>query len=53
MAKRTLAFAHHWCIAVADSVGADAFGLMAVCADDPGAMRAFNRKIEYPRSGIV
>jgi hypothetical protein len=32
---------------------ADAFGLMAVCAEDPGVTRAFNRKIEYPRIGIV
>jgi phage terminase large subunit len=39
---------HDW-----SSHAADAFGLMAVCSEDPGAMRAFNRKIEYPRSGIV
>jgi phage terminase large subunit len=39
---------HDW-----SSHAADAFGLMAVCSEDPGAMRAFNRKIEYPRSGIA
>jgi hypothetical protein len=39
---------HDW-----SSHAADAFGLMAVCADDPGAMRAFYRRIEYPRLGIV
>jgi phage terminase large subunit len=39
---------HDW-----SSHAADAFGLMAVCAEEPGAMRAFNRKFEYPRTGIV
>jgi phage terminase large subunit len=39
---------HDW-----SSHAADAFGLMAVCSEDPGAMRAFNRRIEYPRTGIV
>jgi hypothetical protein len=26
---------------------------LAVCCEDPGVTRAFNRRIEYPRSGIV
>jgi phage terminase large subunit len=39
---------HDW-----SSHAADAFGLMAVCSEDPGVTRAFNRRIEYPKSGIV
>lgn len=32
---------------------ADAFGLMAVSYEEPGRARAFNRKIEYPKSGAA
>jgi phage terminase large subunit len=39
---------HDW-----SSHAADAFGLMAVCYEEPGAMRRFNRKIEYPRLNYV
>jgi hypothetical protein len=39
---------HNW-----SSHAADAFGSMAVSYEEPGVMRAFNRKIEYPRLGIV
>jgi phage terminase large subunit len=39
---------HDW-----SSHAADAFGLMAVSYEEPGVMRAFNRRIEYPRIGIA
>jgi phage terminase large subunit len=39
---------HDW-----SSHAADAFGLMAVSYEEPGVMRAFNRRIEYPRLGIA
>jgi hypothetical protein len=39
---------HDW-----SSHAADAFGLMAVCCEDPSVTRAFNRKIEYPKIGVV
>jgi phage terminase large subunit len=39
---------HDW-----SSHAADAFGLMAVSYEEPGEMRNFNRRIEYPRIGIV
>ena len=34
---------HDW-----SSHAADAFGLIAVCYEEPGVMQAFNRRIEYP-----
>jgi hypothetical protein len=37
---------HDW-----SSHAADAFGLMAVCCEELGVMRAFYRRIEYPRVG--
>jgi phage terminase large subunit len=39
---------HDW-----SSHAADAFGLMGVCAEEAGTMRAFNRRIEYPKYGIA
>jgi len=39
---------HDW-----SSHAADAFGLMAVSYEEPGVTRAFNRRINYPKSGIV
>jgi hypothetical protein len=39
---------HDW-----SSHAAEAFGLMAVCAEEPGVTRAFNRQIHHPRTGIV
>lgn len=32
---------------------ADAFGLMAICYEEPSRKQAFSRKIEYPRLGVV
>ncbi len=32
---------------------ADAFGLMAVCYEEPSRAKAFSRKIEYPKYGIA
>jgi phage terminase large subunit len=32
---------------------ADAFGLMAVCYEEPSRGKAFSRKIEYPQLGVV
>jgi hypothetical protein len=43
-----LGLEHDW-----SSHAAGAFGLMAVCCEDPGVTRAFNRKTEYPRLGIA
>ena len=31
----------------------DAFGLMAISYEDPQRVARFNRKLEYPRLGIV
>jgi phage terminase large subunit len=39
---------HDW-----SSHGADAFGLMAVCYEDPGRAKAFSRQINYPRAGVA
>ncbi len=39
---------HDWA-----SHAADAFGLMAVCYEEPSRARAFSRKIEYPKSGVA
>jgi phage terminase large subunit len=39
---------HDW-----SSHGADAFGLMAVCYEDPGRAKAFSRQINYPKAGIA
>jgi phage terminase large subunit len=32
---------------------ADAFGLMAICYEEPSRKKAFSRKIEYPALGVV
>jgi phage terminase large subunit len=32
---------------------ADAFGLMAICYEEPSRKKAFSRKIEYPKTGVV
>lgn len=32
---------------------ADAFGLMAICYEEPSRTRAFGRRIEYPQIGVV
>ena len=34
------------------SHAADAFGLMAICYEEPSSSSDFNRVIEYPRSGV-
>jgi phage terminase large subunit len=39
---------HDW-----SSHAADAFGLMAISYVEPGKSARFNRKIEYPKAGIV
>jgi phage terminase large subunit len=39
---------HDW-----SSHAADAFGLMAICYEEPSRKRAFNRKIEYPKLGVA
>jgi phage terminase large subunit len=39
---------HDW-----SSHGADAFGLMAVCYEEPGARGNFNRVLSYPRVGVA
>ena len=39
---------HDW-----SSHGADAFGLMAVCYEDPGRAKAFSRQINYPKTGLA
>lgn len=39
---------HDW-----SSHAADAFGLMAVCYEEPSRAKAFNRQINYGNSGIV
>lgn len=39
---------HDW-----SSHGADAFGLMAICYEEPSQTAAFNRKIVYPNMGVV
>jgi phage terminase large subunit len=39
---------HDW-----SSNGADAFGLMAVCYEDPSRALSFNRSINYPRLGVA
>jgi phage terminase large subunit len=39
---------HDW-----SSNGADAFGLMCVCYEDPGRKAAFNRPLVYPKSGVA
>ncbi len=39
---------HDW-----SSHAADAFGLMAVCYEEPSRTKAFSRKIEYPKSGVA
>jgi phage terminase large subunit len=39
---------HDW-----SSHAADAFGLMAVCYEEPSRKRAFSRKIEYPNVGVA
>jgi phage terminase large subunit len=39
---------HDW-----SSHSADAFGLMAICYEDPSRAKAFSRKIEYPQMGVA
>lgn len=39
---------HDW-----SSHAADAFGLMAVCYEEPSRTRSFNRKLEYPQMGLA
>lgn len=39
---------HDW-----SSHGADSFGLMAIDYEEPSAMRAFNRTINYPQAGVA
>ncbi len=39
---------HDW-----SSHAADAFGLMAVCYEEPSRTKAFSRRIEYPKSGVA
>ena len=39
---------HDW-----SSHAADAFGLMAICYEEPSRKRAFSRKIQYPSFGVV
>jgi phage terminase large subunit len=39
---------HHW-----SSHAADAFGLAMICYESPGSRANFNRRIEYPRIGII
>lgn len=39
---------HDW-----SSHSADAFGLMAICYEEPSRTRAFNRTIEYSDAGVV
>jgi len=39
---------HDW-----SSHAADAFGLLAICAEEPARTRTFARKIEYPKHGIA
>ncbi len=39
---------HDW-----SSHAADAFGLMAVCYEEPSRKKAFNRTLEYPKYGLA
>jgi phage terminase large subunit len=39
---------HDW-----SSHAADAFGLMAVCYEEPGRAANFNRSIAYPRTAVA
>lgn len=39
---------HDW-----SSHAADAFGLMAVCYEEPGRAGAFSRRLVYPKSGVA
>ncbi len=39
---------HDW-----SSHAADAFGLMAICYEEPGRARNFNRKLVYPNLGVA
>jgi phage terminase large subunit len=39
---------HDW-----SSHAADAFGLMAICYEEPGRAANFNRTIVYPRAGVA
>jgi phage terminase large subunit len=39
---------HDW-----SSHAADAFGLMAICYEDPGRTRAFHGRINYPKAGVA
>jgi len=39
---------HDW-----SSHGADGFGLMAICYEEPGRTGNFNRKIVFPRHGYA
>lgn len=39
---------HDW-----SSHGADAFGLMAICYEEPSRTRAFSRRINYPSLGVA
>jgi len=39
---------HDW-----SSNGADAFGLMCICYEDPSRLRDFNRKLEYPKYTVA
>jgi phage terminase large subunit len=39
---------HDW-----SSHAADAFGLMAICYEDPGRTRAFHGRIKYPKAGVA
>jgi phage terminase large subunit len=39
---------HDW-----SSHAADAFGLMAICYEEPSRSKAFSRKIEYPQMGVA
>lgn len=39
---------HDW-----SSHGADAFGLMAICYEEPSRQKSFSRKLVYPKRGIA
>ncbi len=39
---------HDW-----SSHAADAFGLMAICYEEPSRTRSFNRKLEYANAGYI
>lgn len=39
---------HDWA-----SHGADAFGLMAICYEEPSRAKAFSRTINYPKTGVA